>query len=369
MYHLSQLYIYPIKSMRGLQLSHAQVTKHGLAFDRLFMLTDFQGNFITARNITNLVCFTPALHSDGLVLQAPDGQYKTILLSQFSQHTFPTEVWGNNFVSFVAPTEINQWLSNYLQQDIQLRWLGEDSHRRVKNYPDIPLSFADGYPYMLINEASLQLLESRCQNTLSVYQFRPNIVVSGFSAFAEDSWKTIRIGNVIFDVIKPCSRCILTTVNPITGKKHPTREPLSILEQFRTNAEKPEDVDFGINLIARNNGIIRCGDRVELIEQQQPNIYINRLGSEKPLSSVNSYKKVTICYQNKMITGNNQQVILEQLEKHGIHVNYACRAGICGHCALKLIKGTARSLKKGNIIQDGNLLTCSCVPLENIELS
>lgn len=369
MFYLSQLCIYPVKSMRGLQLSHAQITESGLAFDRIFMLTDYHGKFITARQYPKLICFTPALIRDGVVIQAPDGKNKTIFFNQFSQQPQATEVWGNHFTSFIAPNEINQWLSDYLQRDIQLRWLGEYSNRRVKHYPDNPLSFADGYPFMLINEASLQSLQSRCQNTLSVHQFRPNLVVNGFSAFAEDSWKTIRIGDVIFDVIKPCSRCILTTFNPETGKKYSHGEPLSVLQQFRTNSQKPKDIDFGINLIARNNGIIRYGDNIEILEQHPPAIYLNLPSMEKDSIETSIYKELTITYQNKTFIGNNQQVILEQLEKQGIQINYSCRAGICGCCRLKLIKGKVRSLKKSDIIQNNSLLACSSIPIDNIELS
>jgi uncharacterized protein YcbX len=128
----------------------------------------------------------------------------------------------------------------------------------VKRHDAVPLSFADGYPYLLANEASLRDLQQRCPASVSIEQFRPNLVVTGAAAWDEDSWKVIRIGEVVFDVAKPCSRCIFTTVSPERGQKHPTGEPLETLKRFRTALDNG-DVDFGQNLIARNSGVIRVG--------------------------------------------------------------------------------------------------------------
>lgn len=147
---------------------------------------------------------------------------------------------------------------------MQLRWVGPQLTRRVKRHVDVPLSFADGYPYLLANEASLRDVQQRCPASVKMEQFRPNLVVSGAGAREEDTWKVIRIGDVIFDVAKPCSRCIFTTVSPEKGQKHPSGEPLATLQTFRTAVDNG-DVDFGQNLIARNSGVIRVGDEVEIL--------------------------------------------------------------------------------------------------------
>ena len=109
---LSRLYIHPVKSMRGLQLSHAQVLESGLAFDRIFMVTEADGTFITARQFPEMVRFTPALLPDGLFITAPDGS-RLIRFSDFSAQPAPTEVWGNQFTARIAPDTINQWLSGF----------------------------------------------------------------------------------------------------------------------------------------------------------------------------------------------------------------------------------------------------------------
>lgn len=367
MVNLSRLYVHPVKSMRGLELSHAQVSESGLAFDRIFMLTDVNGTFITARQYPSLVCFTPALLINGMSITAPDGQSRTVLFNSFSAPNFPTEVWGNHFSAHIAPDDINQWLSGYMKREVQLRWVGEALTRRVKNRPEVPLSFADGFPYLLINEASFEALQLRCPSNIVIEQFRPNLIIRGADAFAEDSWQTIRIGEVIFDLVKPCSRCVLTTINTENGRKHPQSEPLRTLQQFRT-AENG-DIDFGQNLIARNNGVIRLGDRIEVLATHPARVY----KSSQPIENIEPeqvpVKNVVISYKEHTFIGNNQQVLLEQLEQNNIQIPYSCRAGICGCCRIKLETGEVTALRKGAIKRDGTVLACSCVPKENIKLA
>ncbi|MGG7667302.1 MULTISPECIES: YcbX family protein [Yersinia] len=364
---LSKLYIHPVKSMRGLQLSHAQVGSSGLAFDRVFMITEPDGTFITARNNPKMVTFTPALLVDGLFLTAPDGESASIRFNDFSPTAAPTEVWGNHFTALIAPAEINDWLSGYFQREVQLRWLGPELTRRVKRQPEIPLSFADGYPYLLINEASFAELQQRCPGSIKIEQFRPNLVVTGASAFAEDSWQVIRVGDVIFDLVKPCSRCILTTVSVERGKKHPTAEPLTTLQKFRTADNG--DVDFGQNMIARNSGIIRVGDNIEVLATKPPRPYGAGVVAEALPMVQDSTRAVTIEYNGIRFTGNNQQVLLEQLEQQSIRIPYSCRAGICGSCKVTLLQGEVAPLKQSAIAENGVILACSCVPKGDISLT
>lgn len=268
---VSQLYVHPVKSLRGLQLSHALATPSGLAYDRSFMVTEPDGTFITARQFPEMVLFTPAILPDGLFLTAPDGEHALIRYADFTGMPQPTEVWGTHFSACIAPDNVNQWLSGYFKRPVQLRWVGDTPSRRVKRFPEIPLGFADGYPYLLVNEASFQAVRQRCNAGIKLIQFRPNIVVTGADAFAENSWQTLRIGDVIFNVVKPCSRCVLTTVSTERGRKHPSGEPLATLQAFRT-AENG-DVDFGQNMVARQSGIIRVGDRVDVLATKPPRVY------------------------------------------------------------------------------------------------
>ena len=364
---LSHLYIHPVKSMRSLALSHAQATTSGLAFDRIFMVTEPDGTFITARQYPQMVLFTPAITHDGLFLSAPDGSSATVRFADFQPQAEPTEVWGNHFTAQIAPDEINQWLSGFFSRPVQLRWLGETLTRRVKRHEEVPLSFADGFPFLLANEASLRDLQNRCPASVKMTQFRPNIVVTGAQAWAEDSWQVVRIGGVTFDVAKPCSRCVFTTVSPERGRKHPSGEPLATLQRFRTALDNG-DVDFGQNLIARNSGVIRVGDELEVLASKPAKVY----GAGEIAEVVEPFEQqeslVEVDWQGQVFRGNNQQILLEQLEQQGVRVPYSCRAGICGSCRIKLVSGEVKALKKSAVGNDGTILCCSCVPAGDVKI-
>ena len=364
---LSRLFIHPVKSMRGIGLTHAFADISGMAFDRIFMITEPDGTFITARQFPAMVRFTPAVLHDGLHLTAPDGSSALVRFADFVGQPSPTEVWGNHFTSRIAPDAINQWLTPFFKRDVQLRWLGDDLTRRVKRHDAVPLSFADGFPFLLTNEASLRDLQQRCRASVSMEQFRPNLVVTGAQAWEEDSWKTLRIGDVVFDVVKPCSRCIFTTISPEKGQKHPAAEPLSTLQSFRTNPANG-DVDFGQNLIARNSGVVRVGDEVEILTTSPAIVYGAGKSEEALAPQTQQDALVEIDWEGNTFTGNNQQILLEQLEQQGIRVPYSCRAGICGSCRVTLLDGEVSPLKKSAIANDGTILSCSCVPKTALKL-
>lgn len=367
MISLSQLYIHPVKSMRGLALSHAQVGTSGLAFDRIFMITEQDGTFITARQYPQMVLFTPAILHDGLYLSAPDGSSANVRFADFQPTPSATEVWGNHFTALIAPDEINGWLSGFFSRPVQLRWVGENLTRRVKQHEEVPLSFADGYPFLLTNEASLRDLQNRCPASVKMTQFRPNLVVTGAQPWAEDGWQVVRIGGVTFDVAKPCSRCIFTTVSPDKGRKHPSGEPLATLQSFRT-AQDNGDVDFGQNLIARNSGVIRVGDELEVLATKPARVYGAGEVAEAAEPIEQQESTVAIDWQGRAFRGNNQQILLEQLEQQGIRVPYSCRAGICGCCRVRLVDGEVKGLKKNAVGADGTILCCSCVPAGDVKL-
>lgn len=194
---LSRLFIHPVKSMRGIGLTHAFADISGLAFDRAFMVTETDGTFITARQFPQMVKFTPSPLHDGIHLTAVDGSSAIVRFSDFSAQGAPTEVWGNHFTALIAPPSVNQWLSGFFNRDVQLRWLGPHLTRRVKRHDAVPLTFADGFPYLLANEASLRDLQQRCRASVRMEQFRPNLEVTGAAAWEEDTWKVIRIGDVV----------------------------------------------------------------------------------------------------------------------------------------------------------------------------
>ncbi|MEQ5729786.1 YcbX family protein [Providencia alcalifaciens] len=370
---LSRLYTHPVKSMRGVRLSHAFADTSGLTFDRNFMVTTLEGKFITARKYPQMLLFTPVMLNNGLHLQAPNGESATVLYQDFDDKQSPTEVWGNHFHALIAPQQVNSWLSTFFDEPVQLRWLSTQLSRRVKNHQDVPVSFADGYPFLLINEASVQELQGRCPASIKLEQFRGNLIITGAKPFEEDTWKTIQIGDVIFTLDKPCSRCILTTVSPEKGIKHPNSEPLATLQTFRT--DENGDVDFGQNVMAKNTGIIRVGDMLTVLETKPAKQYITQKRevespSPSPSPSLNStVDNVSLIFEETEYQGDNQNVVLEQLESHGLSIPYSCRAGICGRCKIKLISGEVTPLKQSAIKENGYILSCSCIPKTSLKLA
>lgn len=368
---LSEIYVHPIKSTRGIEVSSAQVVESGLAFDRMMMLADPDGRFVTAREMPQLVLFQTALLPDGVVIHSPDGDSIAVFYRDFTQRA-PSEVWGNHFASLVAPEPVNLWLSEKLGRALCLRWTGFHSERRVEGHAEQPLSYADGYPLLLISAASLDALQQRCSQPLTMRQFRPNLVVRDTEPFAEDSWKVIRIGEVIFDVVKPCGRCILTTVNPADGTLHNQREPLHTLTQFRRYGN---DVDFGQNLIARNQGLVRLDMPVEVLETAEPRVYPDNAHPlpahthEERLEPLHSVLIEThgIASGDIAFTGNNHHTLLDQLEAHNVPIPSSCRAGLCGTCRVTLLSGEVTALTNSAVRGD-KILACSCIPRTNLQL-
>ncbi|PCH96038.1 MAG: oxidoreductase [Gammaproteobacteria bacterium] len=279
---VSSLHIYPIKSTAGISLPHANVDELGLAFDRRFVLSDPFGQFITGRTEPKLCLVKTNLTEQGLELSAANMPTLILSYKNFSDQYQNVTIWGDKIAGQLCSIEANSWFSDYLQRPCQLLFFGAKSQRErksvtvdTKNNKARKIAFADGYPLLLISQASLDQLNFRLasnqQQKVSMAHFRPNIVVDNCLPFAEDGWQHIRIGEVEFKVSKPCQRCIFTTVNPITGEKHPAQQPLQTLKSFRKNDNN--EVLFGQNLIALNRGQIKAGDQLTIISQQQPPVF------------------------------------------------------------------------------------------------
>ncbi|PJG83990.1 MOSC domain-containing protein [Caviibacterium pharyngocola] len=259
---LQHIYLYPIKSTQAYGVEQAVVQTQGLNFDREFMLTEPDGKFITARKDGALYDFAAFPVPLGLQVHHRDGSVIFVRYQDFQQQS-ECEVWGNQFAAFVAPETINHWFSEKIGRAVQLRWLGEHSQRRIKRYPDTPLSFADGYPLLLCTRQSFDFLQQACPSPITINRFRPSIVIDGEVPFAEQTWDKIRIGEVTFLHTKPCERCVLTARDPQTKEIDAKMEPFRTLKKINANEEgKPL---FGINLIPLNHGIIRLHDSVEVL--------------------------------------------------------------------------------------------------------
>ncbi|MGX5175070.1 MOSC domain-containing protein [Aliikangiella sp. IMCC44653] len=261
---VSELSIYPIKSIQGFQTSSAIVTPKGFNNDRQLMLVDSNGMFVTQRKHPELALVKLTQQANSFQLNAPQQPTISVSKRNFTQQTREVSIWDDQCIAKVADDATNLWFSQFLGFAVSL--VAYHSNRPVDpNYSQAgdTVSFADGFPLLIISQASLDDLNQRLAAPVSMQRFRPNIVISGSQAFAEDNWQQIKIGSVIFDAVKRCSRCVLTTVDPETGQKDMNTEPLRTLGQYRRG---DGGVYFGMNLIPRSTGTIKLNDKLSVLK-------------------------------------------------------------------------------------------------------
>ncbi|TIC83421.1 MOSC domain-containing protein [Crenobacter intestini] len=257
---LAELYVYPLKSCRGNAAARALATTAGLLHDREWLLTTPEGEFITARSDPQLVSVV-AEPWPGMVLFSAPGRPPIAALATRYTGRARAQVWGDAFDARHGDARVDEWFSELIGRPCRLLWLGEASQRRREVLAE-PLSFADGYPYLLANRASLAALNAAIEPPVPMRALRPNLVVDCALPWAEDGWRRLRIGDVEFEVASPCTRCVLTTIDPDTARRRTDGEPLKTLARTRRHAD---GVHFGVNLVARNAGTLEIGASVEVI--------------------------------------------------------------------------------------------------------
>ncbi len=265
MIQLSNLTYYPIKACRGFDVAESQVERMGLANDRRMMVVTPAGEFLTQREYPRLALVTPAVKNGMVTLSAPN--FDSLQFGIQSTGT-PTSVniWKSKDVSAIDQgDESAQWLSDWLGVSVRLAHVADGFKRKLNPAyainADDHTGFADGYPILIISEESLLDLNSRLDSAVPMNRFRPNIVVKGCAPFAEETWKRIRIGGVEMALVKPCARCMVTTIDKDTLAK--SKEPLKTLSTYR---KQELGVIFGMNIIPLNEGVVRVGMSVEVLE-------------------------------------------------------------------------------------------------------
>lgn len=262
---LAHINLFPVKSCAPLTPDHAIVERRGLRGDRRWMIVDAEGQFISARKHPRLVLIRAVLDADALVLDAP-GMTRLSLAADAYASGSKVIVWDDEVAGLPAQADADVWISHYLGVAARFVFMADDCVRPIDpNFakPGDQVSFADGFPLLLISQAALDDLNARLESPVPMLRFRPSLVIANTAPHAEDDWHTIRIGEVAFDVVKACVRCVLTTVDPATGEVDPTGEPLRTLITYRRGRK---GVTFGQNLIPRGSGTIRLGDQVSIIE-------------------------------------------------------------------------------------------------------
>ena len=258
MAQVSALYVYPIKSCRGIRVAERAVEQRGFSADRRWMIVDAEGNFVTQREVARLSQVETRLDRGSLVVSAL-GFSHLVLPERHHAELRAVRVWQDQVLACAHP-EGSAWFSEFLGGPHELVYMTDSEHRPVNparaRAGDI-VSFADGYPFLLISEASLADLNARLAEPVGMDRFRPNIVISGTEPYAEDHYGEVWLGEISFRAVKRCDRCSVTTIDPLTGERG--KEPLRTLAQYRLQDRK---VWFGMNLIHDGSGVLRVGDPV-----------------------------------------------------------------------------------------------------------
>jgi uncharacterized protein len=259
-YRLTQIWIYPIKSLGGIPLVSAKVLPKGLENDRRFMLIDSTCTAITQRDQPLMTLFKLTLDGSDLIVNFKGATIRIPVKPKQYLAPITVDIFDDKIQACEVSPEFSNWFSKHLGVDCKLMFFPEDNPRPVAaeySLNEDNVSLADAYPILIIGEESLKDLNNRLSEKVPMNRFRPNLVFSGGNSFDEDKWKTFSIGAGEFVAVKPCARCVLTTINQETAEKG--SEPLKTLASYRTKSNK---VHFGQNLLITQPTEIKTGDPI-----------------------------------------------------------------------------------------------------------
>jgi uncharacterized protein YcbX len=264
MLQISELYIYPIKSLAGILVNEARVTLTGFEHDRRWMLVDENNLFISQREAPEMALMKTAIESNGLKITYKGNDLFISFLTPTLGCRAAVTIWDDTCTAEYVSNEADKWFSTMLGINCRLVYMPDDTRRiadqRYAHENDIT-SFADAYPFLIIGQASLDDLNSRLPAPLPMNRFRPNIVFTGGSPFEEDTMACFTIGDIEFYGVKLCARCVITTIDQ--GNATKGKEPLKTLASYRRKENK---ILFGQNLVHKGDGIITIGDTMEVLK-------------------------------------------------------------------------------------------------------
>ncbi|WP_412467632.1 MOSC domain-containing protein [Pedobacter sp. KLB.chiD] len=264
-FFLSGLYIYPIKSLGGISLQQAKLEASGLQYDRRWMLVDEDGVFVTQRKHFELALLQVSISDDQLIVshKTSPGLSVSFSLDEDTGEQISVVIWNDMVTALEVNRNISDWFSDFLKFKVRLVKMPLAEKRLVdQDYArnNEIVSFADGYPCLLISQSTLDGLNEKLSEPILMDRFRPNFVFTGGEAHVEDRFKDFYIGEVLFSAVKPCSRCVLITIDQQTGEKG--QEPLRTLASYRTVDKK---IMFGQNLLYQQTGTIYVGDELKVV--------------------------------------------------------------------------------------------------------
>jgi len=270
---LSQLYVYPVKSLAGISVSEWPVDKNGLQFDRKWMLIDAERQFLSQRRLPKMALIKTRIEKDMLVLSAPSQDDLHLPLFPEDGEDIDVVIWHEHCRAKTVSAAADAWLSVFLQTECGLVYHPENRQRIVdQKYaePDDQTAFSDGFPFLILSEASLAELNNALENPVSIVRFRPNIVIAGCEAYAEDTWRLIKINDIEFRLPKPCSRCAVPGIEPESAIRQ--TEPLATMNQLRRWQNK---VYFGQNALHNHEGALKIGTNVAVLMSGEKRPLIN----------------------------------------------------------------------------------------------
>ena len=259
---IASLHVYPVKSCRGISLTQAELTTRGLRHDREWMVVTPEGRFLTQRELPRLALIAPDIAGLELRLQAPGAGGIAVALDAGASPSREVTVWGDTVLARDEGEAAARWLSDFLQRSVRL--VRFDPSRRRPTDPAWSAgragesAFSDGYPVLVLSRASLGDLNARLPQALPLDRFRPNLVLDGCDPYAEDSLRVLQSGTATLRLVKPCTRCIITTTDQSTAERD-GEEPLRTLRSYRWSSEL-RGVTFGQNAIVESVGTLRVGD-------------------------------------------------------------------------------------------------------------
>ena len=269
MYNISNIFIYPIKSLGGIEVFLAQLTDRGLQYDRRFMLIDSSNHFLTQRQHPQMCLLQTAIEDNELVIYHKNDSVDKIVVSlqPAPGATIKVQVWEDECEAQVVSAAADEWFCDKLSIQCRLVYMPDETRRKVDGQfalNDQVASFADAYPLLMIGQASLDDLNKRLPEPLPVSRFRPNIVFTGGQPYDEDTMEQARIKKIDLYGVKLCSRCVLTTIDQSTAVK--SKEPLKTLSGYRMKNNK---IYFGQNMLHTQKGLITVGDEMEIIKTKE----------------------------------------------------------------------------------------------------
>lgn len=267
---LSQIYVYPVKSLAGIRVERWPVDITGLRYDRKWMLVDENGQFLSQRRLPKMALIKPRIAEDRLILSAPSQDDITLPLHNNEGDDLDVEIWEDHCIAKTTTRQADDWFSRFLDAPCRLVYHPDNRVRKVD--PDYATdydqtAFSDGFPFLIVSEGSLQALNHAMNLDLPMIRFRPNLVVAGCDGYEEDKWRQITINGIGFRLPKPCSRCSVPAIDPETALSD--KEPLATLAKLRRWQNK---VYFGQNALHDDTGTLSVGSSIE----------INRVGESQP---------------------------------------------------------------------------------------